>query len=521
MFVTKFNKLPFILLLSFLAISFNLEDASILLLPFRTKSLQKEDDEEDWIEPYQSEDDDWPYVPTEIVFNTSQFLNKWFYNGLNVITTINQKNIESYLSMGNSKLSIEKCDLKKVLTPVRGDNYYKPLNSGNYTNKGENLGNDIFSFIGDLHYKTNIQIGERGDGLNFYFKEEDNNEDLCGSLGFNMDSTLDKTNLITQLKKKNYINEYHWTLKYLVEEDGIIVLGAKPHFFDTNTYFMSQYCEMKAIPTQSQETAWSFQIDEIRIKRKDSDNLILSDKKIDFLPDRGLIIGTDEYKKEIEKLVFNDLISKGICFCEETNFIDSEKKIRDIYYIYYCDRKKFIGNKYTVEKSYFNSFPSLEFYIKETNMTFTLVNDHLFHEIYNRSYFLVAFKKEGNTIWKLGEPFISHFQFTFDQENKIVGFYNPIMPKIDNEEYMKEKEGQNPNNNSYSKKTIIIIIVVSVIAVLGLGVGAFFLGKKLNEIRKKRANELRDDFEYISDSINGPESTEKNQDNDILGIEKN
>ena len=95
------------------------------------------------------------------------------------------------------------------------------------------------------------------------------------------------------------------------------------------------------------------------------------------------------------------------------------------------------------------------------------------------------------------------------------------MPKIDNEEYMKEKEGQNPNNNSYSKKTIIIIIVVSVIAVLGLGVGAFFLGKKLNEIRKKRANELRDDFEYISDSINGPESTEKNQDNDILGIEKN
>ena len=93
MFVTKLNKLPFILLLSFLSINFCLEDASILLLPFRTKSLQKEDDEEDWIEPYQSEDDDWPYIPTELVFNTSQFLNKWFYNGLNVITTINQKNI--------------------------------------------------------------------------------------------------------------------------------------------------------------------------------------------------------------------------------------------------------------------------------------------------------------------------------------------------------------------------------------------------------------------------------------------
>ena len=39
----------------------------------------------------------------------------------------------------------------------------------------------------------------------------------------------------------------------------------------------------------------------------------LSDLKIDFLPDRGLIIGTDEYKKKIDDLIFNDLISKKIC----------------------------------------------------------------------------------------------------------------------------------------------------------------------------------------------------------------
>ena len=222
-----------------LSISFSLEEHSILLLPFRTKGLQKEDDEEEWIEPYQSDDDEWPYDPTVLVFNSSQFLNKWFYNGINVIMTINQKSIESYLNMRNSILSIEKCDLKKVLTPVRGDYYYKPLNSGNYTKKGENIGNDIFSFIGDLHYKTNIQIGKRGDGLNFYFNEKDNEEDLCGNFGFNIDSNLDLTNLINQLKKKNYINEYIWTLKYLVEEDGIIVLGTEPHFFDNDTYFMS------------------------------------------------------------------------------------------------------------------------------------------------------------------------------------------------------------------------------------------------------------------------------------------
>jgi hypothetical protein len=282
---------------------------------------------------------------------------------------------------------------------------------------------------------------------------------------------------------------------------------------------------MKAIPNQSPETAWSFKIDEIRIKPKDSDDLILSDKKVDFLPDRGLIIGTNEYKKKIDELVFNDLIQKGICFCEENKFSEIEKGTNDIYYIYYCDRKKFIGNKYTIQKSYFNSFPSLEFYIKETNMTFNLVNDHLFHEIYNRSYFLVIFKKSDNTdnIWKLGEPFFSHFQFTFDQDKKMVSFYNPVMPKISNEDYLKQIRDKNKTNDG-DKTTLIIIIIASILTIIIFSVGGYFIGKKLNEIRKRRANELKDDFDYTaSENINGakPEdnnNTEQEEGKDVLGI---
>ena len=422
-------------------------------------------------------------------------------------------------------MSIEKCNLQKVMTPNRGDFYYKPINSDTFEQKEVNLGNDVFNFYGDLGYKNNIQIGEKGNGLNFYFKENNEERDLCLNFGLNLDTTLDRTNLINQLKKKNYINDYLWTLKYLVEEDGIIILGTKPHFYQNDTYLMSQYCEMKAIPNQSPETAWSFKIDEIRIKPKDSDDLILSDKKVDFLPDRGLIIGTNEYKKKIDELVFNDLIQKGICFCEENKFSEIEKGTNDIYYIYYCDRKKFIGNKYTIQKSYFNSFPSLEFYIKETNMTFNLVNDHLFHEIYNRSYFLVIFKKSDNTdnIWKLGEPFFSHFQFTFDQDKKMVSFYNPVMPKISNEDYLKQIRDKNKTNDG-DKTTLIIIIIASILTIIIFSVGGYFIGKKLNEIRKRRANELKDDFDYTaSENINGtkPEdnnNTEQEEGKDVLGI---
>ena len=102
----KFHQLISILLLYLSTITFCLEQSSILLLPFKTKSLQKEEDDEDWVEPYQSDEEgEWPYVPPSQVFDSSKFINKWFYNGLNILTKINKYNIESYVNMDNSKLS--------------------------------------------------------------------------------------------------------------------------------------------------------------------------------------------------------------------------------------------------------------------------------------------------------------------------------------------------------------------------------------------------------------------------------
>ena len=46
-----------------------------------------------------------------------------------------------------------------------------------------------------------------------------------------------------------------WTLKYQTEEDGIIILGIEPHFYQEDSYYISQYGKMKAIQNQSPETA--------------------------------------------------------------------------------------------------------------------------------------------------------------------------------------------------------------------------------------------------------------------------
>ena len=94
------------------------------------------------------------------------------------------------------------------------------------------------------------------------------------------------------------------------------------------------------------------------------------------------------------------------------------------------------------------------------------------------------------------------------------------MPRIKNDDYLKQIEDQNQIINvADNKKTIVYIIVISIILILILGTIGYFLGKKMNENRKKRANELRDeDFEYsTSDSINSVENT---QEKDILGFKK-
>ena len=520
----------FIILCSLVSLYLSLNDSSILLIPFKGKSLQKEEDPEDYSEPHWI-DDDYPYAPQRNVYNSSTFITQWFYNGMYTLNTIGSKQIESYINLENSKLSIGKCNINRIHSKsifAQKSYYYRPLNSETFSKIDKKTGNDIFTFVGDFSYKTNIKTGEtKGNGLDFYFKEDDNDDDevFCGNIGLNF-IDLDKTNLIFQLKKKNYINKYMWTLKYQTEEDGIIILGTEPHFYQEDSFYMSQYGKMKAIQNQSPETAWSFKMDEVRIDQNKT-IVKLSQNKVDFLIDRGLIIGTDEYKAKIDELIFNELINLDICTCEINKFHDEEKGTDNEYYIYYCKRGSFMGNnKYTVENTYYNSFPSLEFYTKELQMTFSLSKDHLFHEIYDRVYFLVVFRKSetANNIWKLGEPFFSHFQFTFDQEQKTVGFYNPNLERIKNSDYIdqlnKEKD-RNKNNeeNSGNNKNmlLLIIVIIGIIFIIIVAVGiAFFVGKKWNGIRKKRANELNDDdFDYSSQQKN---NSNENPVNDPLVI---
>ena len=83
----------------------------------------------------------------------------------------------------------------------------------------------------------------------------------------------------------------------------------------------------------------------------------------------------------------------------------------------------------------------------------------------------------------------------FDQDSKMMGFYVPTL----------DKNGESENYNEKSSGSNVLLIICIIVLFVGLIALAYYLGKKINEKRKQRANELEDDgFDY------------KNKDNNLL-----
>ena len=113
-------------------------------------------------------------------------------------------------------------------------------------------------------------------------------------------------------------------------------------------------------------------------------------------------------------------------------------------------------------------------------------------------YFLVYFNLKDNSFssrFVLGQILIKKYILTFNYDTKLIGFYNGT--KIIGTNIQKEKDGAKGGS---SNSTTIIIFIISFIVFISIG---FLLGKKIYErARKKKANELNDDYEYESHDIN-------------------
>ena len=127
----------------------------------------------------------------------------------------------------------------------------------------------------------------------------------------------------------------------------------------------------------------------------------------------------------------------------------------------------------------------------------------MFEDFDDILYFEIIFEKNSNnTIWKLGEPFTSLYKFVFNQEQKTIGFYNPLLKKIPNSEFdfdNIEKNNTYINNNDGSNSIMKTVLnyILYFLCILVCILIIFFILKKLYMKRKKRANELKEDYDYL------------------------
>ena len=340
-------------------------------------------------------------------------------------------------------------------------------------------------------------------------KEYEYLPNTCLNIGFRLSQSISygyDMNFVGQIKHhkikdKSIIKNYDFTFKYIHHNQGFLVIGEKPHEFDKNNFHEEQYFSIRS-KNNKYTSDWFLEFDKIYYTgislndNKDYNRDFYSDLSVKFDLNLGLILGNKNYENCIKEDFFNSLMHKHICFSEE---IDNE------YRIYYCDKKN--GINY-IEKY----FPILKFCIKQLGFCFEFNYEDLFKEKDDKIYFLVYFNLKDNYFssrFVLGQILIKKYTLTFNYDTKLIGFYD----KSKKVEANTEKEINGGNGNKSNKTGTIIIFIISVIIFIGVG---FLLGKKIyDRTRKKKANELIDDYEYDTHDINS------NSKNNSLNVEMN
>ena len=258
-------------------------------------------------------------------------------------------------------------------------------------------------------------------------------------------------NLISLLKKNNISNNYVFSIDYNELNKGILYLGDYFHNFNSS-FQQSNYLQINSI-FQGTGYAWGNIFNNVKYN-----NVSLGEDNYKFyfnLTFSG-IFGT----KTFEKILLNDFFDSN---CQK-NEIEKEN-----FHFYIC-KKEFDYKK----------FKDLIFYHKELNTSFILNYQDLFIEENNKIYCLIAFKDVNYNTWFLGEPFMRKYKFTFNRDNKIIGFYKLIISQ--------------KNNSLFSSNHIFILILIIVCVTLVI----LLIRNIKNKPRKLRANELEDNYEYIN-----------------------
>ena len=400
-------------------------------------------------------------------FDISQLANSKIYTEINIGNP--KQKVKIYLSFDYYLTYIFDKEVNGFYNPKASKSYENISKSFYYSTPFEN------GFISNetIYLETyNNSIKEISDfSFDLITQLKENTNLKGGIMGLKLfDNTYrgdPVRNMIVQLKKRHIIESYGWSIKFKENGEGVLGIGAYPHEYDHINYQVQYF---KQIVSGYRTTGLYWIIDFTNIITGYG-TYIEKTRKCEMQIETGLIFGSDEYFELVKKEFFDEKISKEECF------LDNTSSSGNIYFKYfYCK------NYDTIKE-----FKGIHFKQNDLSKDFFFDYNDLFINKNNKYYFLIAFKPSANTNWIIGYPFFKKFEFVFQPDGKLIGTYF---------DYPKNNNNNESNNKGMNASMILLICMVGVLVIIVL-ILLYLLYKLITKkLKKKRANELDDNFDY-------------------------
>ena len=311
--------------------------------------------------------------------------------------------------------------------------------------------------------------------LPFKFIHSTNETNIClfGSLQKYSNSIDKSRSFLDQLKILSGASSYKWTLKYTSSDSGLFIFG---DIINNDKITFDKENKIKNIE-DNYETIYSLNLFNSKIFWKfSSDKLyfgdtILGDNVIlEIETDIPFILLKKENFSFIKEQLFKEYFEQKIC---EKNI--PEYQLSSVS----CKKEQFLEKTNNLK-----NIPSLTFQVKQYNLNLTFTPNDFFRIEDDYIYFLIAHHSYKDSQCYIGSIFLKKYPTIFDVDSKQL----KILKKINNNRVKKGK----------GNRTNIFLIVFLTIILSGIIFGFIGLkyGKKLYQSRKKKANELDDNYDY-------------------------
>ena len=303
-----------------------------------------------------------------------------------------------------------------------------------------------------------------------------------------------------QLKSERYIIGPKWSLIFnkniINNHDGALIIGINDeeykNIFNYGISLNSEFSTIYSLKTFS-NSDYEIKFDELYYNINTKNYTFNKFIQGIFIIDYDYIISNDEYFNSIKNTFFSQYITQGTCFIDKSNkYRKTKKKDMQLLNIIFCYKNKIGINE-------IKNFPTLFFKHVNLNQIFEFNYEDLFQETKNFYVFKIMLDENNKRFWNFGRPFLKKYQFILDNDQKTLTYIgiNTLTPNQKTKDDIKKN-----NTNFFSNKLYLIFILAFIIIIIAVLIG-LFLGKKIfNKNKKKRANELDDDYEYIEKKIN-------------------